>query len=157
MFPAGFPIVQRTRTEPSSTGNRSPHEVESLIVIGHPGRGCPLRSRNARTAPSGRGIETNKVPSGPGAIRIRSPIARADPWTGSVADASGGSDGSAVESTEGPDVGEAELDASGADGTGDDRGAGLVADPQAPRSRDATITAAITARVEITRGTPVSA
>jgi hypothetical protein len=132
-----------TRTEPSSTGSRVSHAVVLLIAIGHPGRGCPLRSRNARTDPSVREIETTKVPSGPGAIRIRSPIARADPRTGSAADACGGSDGGAVESTKGPDVGEAEVDASGAGDAGVVTGVGLVADPQAPRSSDTTITAAI--------------
>ena len=98
-------------------------------------------------------MRTYRLFLGPGAITA--PISWADPRTGSVADASGGSDGGAVESTEVPDVGEAELDASGAGNAGVITGVGLVADPQAPRSSDTAITAAIAEREEITRGSPV--
>ena len=49
---------QAIRTDPSSAGNGVPHDVESLIEIGHPGRRRPLRSRRASTAPSGLGMET---------------------------------------------------------------------------------------------------
>ncbi|OGO57431.1 MAG: hypothetical protein A2Z32_04180 [Chloroflexi bacterium RBG_16_69_14] len=82
---------------------------------------------------------------GPGAIRTRSPICRADPRTGRLADGgNGGSDGETTDGSLADDVPE------GGVGVGDVSagrpgvvlGAGLAADAQAVTSRPTTIVVA---------------
>ena len=97
-------------------------------------------------------MTTYRPPAGPGAITTPSPISRADPCTGRLAEAGiGGSGGGAVEepgvSDDGVGFGEVSTDDPALElieaGVEDDGGDGLVAAVQANTSRPATIAVAI--------------
>jgi len=103
-----------------------------------------VRSRSARTEPVDRGIETKRVPAGPGASRTCSPISRADARTGRLAVAAGGGrDGDAIEESVGTGVVGAEDAAGDADDDAAGTGAGLVGGAQAATSRPIRPVAAI--------------
>lgn len=90
------------------------------------------------------GIETKRVPSGPGAMATRCPISRPDPWNPRLVD-TGDGEGDGVGVAVGAVLGRpgvpdgTSTEDGGGDPAGVEIGAELVADPQATTNRPTTI------------------